>query len=258
MPRSLATWTVALVLSITASVAVAQEEDDTERARALFHEGVGLAEQGRYAEAEERFRQALSLRAAPAIEFNLASVLFELNQYVEAADLTDGVLANGETPESVRGPARELLERVAQHVGRLTVTLSGDTDRVAVQLDEVDLAPDRLGVAMRVAAGAHDVVARRDGETVAEQRVDVGAGEESSVDLPIAPAAAAVAEVAEPVVVAERGPDDGSLVTDWRLWAGVGAGVILLAVIIGVIAASGGGTQKPVQGNYDPPVITFP
>ena len=121
------------MLLVPASFATAQEaepsQEDTERARALFAEGVELASQESYAQAVERFRMAYALRPAPAIAYNLALSLGETGQVVEAWSLVQGVLTDDEAPRPVRRQARALQEELDSDVGRVRVAVAGSLTR---------------------------------------------------------------------------------------------------------------------------------
>jgi tetratricopeptide (TPR) repeat protein len=61
---------------------------------------------------------------------------------------------------------------------------------------------------------------------------------------------------AEPEPLSDPPPDDGeSLLTDFRVWAVVGGVVVVAAVILIAVAASG--TEDPVQGNFEPGVLRW-
>ena len=70
--------------SPTTPTATAAADESTTRARTLFAEGVRFASRREFEQAEASFREALALRDAPAIRYNLASVLFEQGEYSEA------------------------------------------------------------------------------------------------------------------------------------------------------------------------------
>lgn len=74
----------------------------TERARTLFEEGVALGDQRQWEPAAAKFREALVLRDAPAIRFNLGAALVELRQWDEAIDNLQRVVDDPEAPEDLR------------------------------------------------------------------------------------------------------------------------------------------------------------
>lgn len=99
---------VAVVLAGTATAA-AQPRGDSARARALFDEGVTLGDQQRWPEATAKFRQALALRDAPAIRYNLGAALAEQRQWDEAITHLQHVVDDEEAPEELRQRANTAL-----------------------------------------------------------------------------------------------------------------------------------------------------
>ena len=86
-------WLLAVCLLIP-SFALGQEGDapdpDTVEARAHFDRGRGLAEQRRFSEAAEAFRQSLALVDRPTTAYNLALCYYALERYVEAIHALHG------------------------------------------------------------------------------------------------------------------------------------------------------------------------
>lgn len=267
MNRDRGVWAAAVCVSAAAALLVprassaeegAAEADATERARELFREGVALSDRRQWEDAAERFRQALELRDAPAIRYNLAATLVQLGRDAEAAEELDVVLSGAETPEDLRGQAQSLLEQVEPRIGRLEVAAEGFESGVTVSLDGEALGRERLARPLRVSAGSHVVTAEADGEEVGREEVLVEAGGSAAVVLvpPRSDADQAIVDAA--AGGAEEGPEETPLIRDWRLWLGVGVGVavVIAAVAVGV-AVGTGGVEDPVAGNMDPGVLTW-
>jgi len=232
------------------------DADATERARELFSDGIGHIEEQRWEEAEASFRQAMELRDAPSIRYNLAAVLFELDELTEASVLVRSVLADPETPDNVREPAEELEGRIGDRGGTLRIELAGDTAGVTVAVDEYELPPEDVGEPLAASTGAHTITGTRDGRTVATETAEVAGGEEATVRLEVAPTAeTAAAEGLEEEAPEEESASFTAFATDWRFWAVVG-GVIVVTVGIALIATSGG-VEDPVDGNFEPGVIRW-
>lgn len=232
---------------------------ELERARALFGEGVELADDSQWDAAAEKFREALAIKGAPAVRFNLASALYESGDLTQAHIELQRVLEDDETPANIREPAEELAERMDREAGRLTPQLEGSAEGVTVRIDGRELPADGLGEPVVVSAGEHTVTAHRDGQEVAREPASVQAGEAATVTLSIAPSTAEAAAAAPPEEQpAEPSGDDGrSLLTDWRLWLGVGAAVVVIAGVAVAVAVAGGGTQDPIEGDFEPGVLTW-
>jgi len=237
---------LALLASTAPSGAFAQGEDDAARARQLFSEGVDLAGRSQYAEATVRFRQALALRDAPAIRYNLASTLFEQHQLTEAHEIALGLLALVDLPDSVRAPTTALELQIGAAAGFVTFDLP-EGIRGDVQVDDVPVSDPTRAVA--VAPGRHEVRAVADGATVAEAMFEIGSGVRREISLTRA-SGEHHAEVAS-------GPE-GPVTDQWWFWTAIGGGVVVLAVIIGVVAGvADHDAHSPIAGNFTPGILSW-
>ncbi|MCZ7687190.1 MAG: hypothetical protein M5U28_54020 [Sandaracinaceae bacterium] len=113
--------------------------------REAFARGIACVEQHETACAERAFREALALHDAPTIRYNLASALFDLGRYPEAARLAAAVTADAEAPAEVRDHAETLLEQLRAQGAVLSLTLEGATDGVTVQLDGEEVPASQQG-----------------------------------------------------------------------------------------------------------------
>jgi len=241
-----------------AGASASQQSTDDSRttgARAHFQEGLRLADQGKWAEAAEAFRLALDLRATPGIRYNLAAALVELGRHREAAEQLDALERDISTTAELRQQSDELKARVEPQIGRVTIRVTGDTS-VRVRLDNRDLDPSEIGVALPIEPGDHAVVATRDGEVVARQQATVRVREQSDVQLDVAPAAEAVARGGEGGPPAEHvEPDDDGGSGGWIFWAAAGAAAVAIAAAVLIISVSG--EEDPVEGNFQPGVLVW-
>jgi tetratricopeptide (TPR) repeat protein len=238
------------------SPASAEESSEAEldRARRLFTEGLGLSDRGNWAAAAERFQEALIIHEAPAITFNLAVAYVRLGRPAEAAELLDLTLAAPEIPEQVRADAEQVLGEIEPGLGSILIFDEADRE-VAVTLDGRPVPADRLDGRHRVEPGNHLVVAIAEGEEILRRDVDVGAGETAEVRLPSPTLEGAVEEAIEEAT--DEVDEERPLVRDWRLWIGVGAGVVVLVTAIAVGVAVSGQVEDPIFGTMDPGVITW-
>ncbi len=213
------------------------------RARELFTEGVSLAGESHYADAAVRFRQALALRDAPTIRYNLASTLFEERQFTEAHEIARALLAQTDLPDSVRGPTEALEQQIRAQGAFVTFDLpEGVTGEV--QLDDAPVADPTVGSA--VTPGRHTARAISDGVTVAIATFEIGSGLSREIELQ--PGGA------------EPGPSgpEGPLTEQWWFWTAIGGGVVLLAVAIGVGAGvADHDAHAPIAGNFAPGIISW-
>jgi hypothetical protein len=240
--------------------AAAPSTDPVARARALFLEGVGLADTGDHEGAAARFREALGLHPAPAILYNLAATLDHLDRDLEAAEQLDLLLANADTPADLQARAEALLLAVERQVGRLRIG-RGQVDWAAeVSVDGQVLEAESFDVSFRVAAGAHTVVATEGREELFSREVAVGPGQ--TVDVTITDDRPEGATGTPLDVDRATAPSRGRrLARDWRLWVGVGAGVIAIALGVGLGVGLGDPEpvlEDPVRGNMSPGVLTWP
>ncbi len=222
------------------------EAPEVTRARELFREGVGLVGEHQLEAAEARFREALTLHEAPAIHFNLASVLFEQRRYPEAEAENARALGAAELPEAVRQAAEELRAAIASHAGQLRISRVGDAEGASVAIDGYTLEAPELEVP--VAPGAHVVTASLDERELARRDVEIVAGTRRTIELGTIAAALPPAEPLDASVDQE--------VWFWPVVAGGAALVVAIGVGIGVAAASG--PEGPVEGNFMPGVIRWP
>jgi len=227
--------------------------EDTERARALFHEGVELINARNYAEASVRFREALALRHAPAIAYNLAAALVETGELVEAGELLRDVLADDTTPDSVRVHADQLQASLEERYARLTVYVVGDRGDATIHVGDRQIDETQLGMAISLNPGTHTVTARRGDAVLETEERTIQEGQTADVSLD--PSSWSLLDPE----LAGGGEEDGTgrtpIYAKWWFWVAIGV-IVGGAIAIGVAAGSGG-TEDPVQGNATPPIITF-
>ena len=220
------------------------------QARALFAEGVAHVEARRFAEAETSFRAALALRDAPTIRYNLASVLFEQGEYPEANAQIETVLADADAPADLRAHVTTLRTQLQERAGFARVELVGMPE-AAVAVDGFRLADVQLELPL--APGPHLAIATRGNAELARSALQIQTGQHATFTLG-APVPEPAAPAPEPALVADA--DTQPLVEQWWFWTAVGGGVVLSAVLIGV-AASSGGVEEPIPGNFQPGVVRW-
>lgn len=224
---------------------------DAATARALFVEGLGYVQEGKWALAADRFRRVVAIRPSHVAAYNLASALAHVGAVVESAEILRDLRNDGTAPEETRKAAGELLEDVEPRIGSITIRITGDTKGHEVLLDGELLGPAMLVQFRDVDPGAYTVVLRRGSVTIATRRVVVGGDEpmraECRFDLNVSDSVAGAA--------AEADADAGGGVSlgPWWLWAGAGAAVV---VAVGVVVLAGSGSDaSPAGGDTDPPVV---
>jgi hypothetical protein len=232
-----------VVIFALRATAVAHAQDDgasTERARTLFTDGVALAQEHQYEEAEAHFREALTLRDAPTIRYNLASVLFEQGEYAEANELARTLLASSDTPDAVRTPTASLAAQITEASGLVLFQLPSTIADGTLIVDGHTV--DDASRAVALAPGHHTASVQRDGVEVGVAEADAVAGERTTVD------------VTQTLAGAPAVP----LTDEWWFWTAIAGGVVVVAVVIGVSVAASQQTEGPIEGNFNPAVITWP
>lgn len=236
-----------------ANGANAQETDPTDRARALFSEGIALTEQQSWEQAAAKFREAMMLHDAPAVRYNLASALFEMDRLTEPWRLVQSVKADPEVTAELRAHAETLEAQIRDRAAMVTVRVEGDARGTTVSMDGEAMSEPELGREIAVSPERHVFVANRDGQEVARQEIEVARREVSTVTLTVAPPPSLAAAPVEEEPIATDAPSEP---VDWRIWAAVGAGVVLLAAVVIAVAVTSG-TEDPVGGNFQPGVLRW-
>ena len=264
-----------LVLGLVSPLA-AQRSEDPKRdasARALFQEGLSLAEHEDWQGAEDRFRRALTLRASPVIAYNLASALVERGKLIEASEVLRRVENDDKVEPGMKLSAAKLQAELAGRIARIAVTVRDKQAADRVVLDGSGLLDAQLGVEIPIDPGTHRLSLERAGRALDAQTLEVRAGGSEQVTLiaPRAPSPHAVASATQdpsaPTVVldpeATRQSDERSsaapLTTRWWFWTGVAVVAVGGAVWAALAASSGGAakTQPAYKGDFAPASLTL-
>lgn len=246
--------------------AAAQSDVDATRdasARTFFEEGVRMAEQGNWIDAEDRFRRALALRSSPVIAYNLASALVERGKLVEASETVRRVLADENVDPELKQSAEHLASDLQQRIAHITVDVNGSQPGDSVLLDGNALLEAQLHIEIPIDPGSHQLRIARADTTVSQQSVMLAPGERRQLTLealalaprPSALAGAPRSSPVAPLAAAEPQPrrDSGSVLGRWWFWTGA-AVVVGAGVALAVVAANGGSaaSERPYQGNVPP------
>jgi hypothetical protein len=208
-----------------AGVAPAQQEE----ALRIFTAGNELFEQSNHAQALTRYREALKAWDHPAIRFNAAVALINLDQPLQAFENLEAALRFGEAPFNAETWRQGLLYKKL---------LSGQLSELEVVCDEpgaeVTLDGERLFTApgtatRRVRPGAHQLVASKAGFATTVVPVELAAGGQRREALTVAVA------VAPPVRLVRRFPT-------YLPWTVMGAGALVALLGVPVFASA--------QSNY--------
>ncbi|MEQ9077953.1 MAG: PEGA domain-containing protein [Sandaracinaceae bacterium] len=169
-------WLLAVCCLLIPSFALGQEGDapdpDTVEARAHFDRGRGLAEQRRFSEAAEAFRQSLALVDRPTTAYNLALCYYALERYVEAIEALDRYREQADI--ATEGEAYVEAQRMLAHAQRAVAEVHVDVipADASVMLDGHALEGSGARTA-RVNPGSHVIRVEADGH--APQLIEVEA-----------------------------------------------------------------------------------
>lgn len=154
-----------------------------EAARALVKEGNHLVEDALFVKAAEKYRLALELWDHPAIHFNMALALINLDKPVEVYKHLEKALQYGVAPlgpekaEHARG-YRALIEK---QLARVSIVCQVPGADVTLDGKPLFTGPGRFEDLVR--AGPHTVVARRTDSFPTEQTRTLPAGETTTIEL---------------------------------------------------------------------------
>lgn len=258
-------WRTVFLYVLLQCFAVSQDafaQEDAARAasaRALFEEGVVLADSAQWSDAADRFQRALSLRDSPVIRFNLASALVEVNRLVEASELLHQIERDATADEQLRRDAIKRIAGITPRIAKLTIELDGNFSGISVRLDDRELAAAMIGMAMPIDPGVHQLRALRAEHEVDSETVELAEGAAqrvvlSAVRIPSPEQAAATMDVAS--ASAPRNDQDDKRHRPRLMWWGIGGGVVAVAAaaIVTLIATkdSGASSPEPYQGNFEP------
>ncbi|HKO54098.1 MAG TPA: hypothetical protein VJV79_40595 [Polyangiaceae bacterium] len=244
---------------------------DAERAgaRAAANQGADAFEQGKWADAVELFTRAEALFHSPIHLSYIARSQLKLGHWVEAYELFNRIKrepleapASAAATNAVADANRQLATLDAQ-LPYITLTVKGtDTQGVTVTMDGVAVPSALIGVLHPVNPGPHKFRAASATQSSPEQTVEIKPATRPTIELVLAPNAAAVAPVAAvaapPVTPAEPLPAEpppsssSSSGSGMRIGAYTALGVGVLGVGLGtVFLISAGSKQSDADAAFD-------
>jgi hypothetical protein len=187
---------------------------DVERAgaRAAANQGADAFDQGKWAEAVELFGRAEALVHSPIHLSYIARAQLKLGHWVEAYELFNRIKREPlEAPVSTAAAnavadANRQLSTLDAQLPYITLEVKGvDTQGVTVTMDGTTVPSALIGVSHPVNPGPHKFRASSATQTSSEETVDVKPAARQTVELVLAPNAAAAPPVA-PVAAAAATP----------------------------------------------------
>lgn len=241
----------------------AQTRVDLTLARALFEEGVGLAEHGDWSAAADRFERAYAIKQSAGIAYNWASALVALGKLVHAVELLDAALRDESADEALRAECEALRTSLAPRIAHLRVSVGGEAgDATELWVDDARWPRPAWGVSSPMDPGTHVAKRLEAGREVARLDLDLAEGEQRELELS-APrperAAAPMMSLGPAEVRASERRGDRPLYKNPWLWTSVGVAVVA-GVVVAVVRAGQGGnsqTEAPVTGNTGDAVIRW-
>ena len=259
-------------LSALPAPAAAQSERDSATARALFEQGVELADQSDWMGAADRFARSNELRRSPVVGFNLASAWVELGKLVEASEMLRQVEKDPTAKPKLKKDARALLARLEPRIGTLVVTVEPERETDEVRLNDRALPLAALGVPTPVDPGIGEISVIGSGTVLWTKRVEVlpGGAQRITIELPQTapppppepPATAPTPRETAAAAPLESDPgpaqprDEGESDSVWEepwLWVGIGA-VVVAGTVLAIALAAGGddSREEPTVGSLEP------
>ena len=158
-------------------------KQEQERALELFRAGNALLKDSVFIQASEKYRQALALWGHPAIHYNLALVLMNLDQPIEVHEHLEAALRYGAQPLEAEKYeyARHYKALIEKQLARLELACDTPGTSVTVDGKVVLVGPGRYAALVR--PGAHTILATLPGYLPSDQSRNLLPGETFRSDL---------------------------------------------------------------------------
>ncbi len=181
-------------------------------AQKLFEDAKALVRAEKYAEACPKLEESQRLDPALGTQFNLADCYQHINRNAAAWTLFNEVersaKAAGKSEREKSARARAVALEPA--IGRLTITVTGESDSLQITCDGERLPRETWGHPRAVDPGAHAITAAEPGKKSLEARVDVAGGAAATFAVPALDVVPVVAPVTQaPPVAASPEPEKG-------------------------------------------------
>jgi hypothetical protein len=197
--------------------AVGVAEGEREKALALFHDGNVQLNDGIFVQAADKYREALKHWDHPAINYNLALALMNLDQPVDVFEALTKATKYGAAPleNDKFERAKGYLLLVEKQVATIEVTCDKPGAKVSVDGKEAFIGPGKFTALVRT--GKHNFVAEKQGYNARVNAPYIGGGEHFRIELKL--------YTAEELTRYRREWNK-----TWAPWAVVGGGVAIAAI----------------------------
>ena len=154
-----------------------------QQALGLFREGNTQLNDGFFVKAVEKYREALKHWDHPAISYNLALALNNLDQPLEEYEQLEKAMRFGEAPleKDKFDRARELYISVGRLIAEVEVSCDKQGAKVSVDGKEVFVAPGTYKSRVRI--GKHTFLAEKEGYTTHINAPFIGPGDKFRIEL---------------------------------------------------------------------------
>jgi tetratricopeptide (TPR) repeat protein len=182
-----ASITGVLLLFLCAPVAFAAGPDadlsGTQRARASFHQGVQLYNEGSFEAALAEFRKAYQLSPNYRLIYNIAQTQYDLHDYVGASKSVEQYLREGGSEISAerRAQVTELNRKVEERIAYVDVACN--LDGAEIRVDDLPVGISPLRTLVLVNAGPRRITAIKSGYPTAARTVTVAGTEKIKVNV---------------------------------------------------------------------------
>lgn len=248
-----------LFASLLTSIGSAQGSHELTLARALFEEGVTLADQGDWAGAADRFERAHTLKPTSGIAFNWASALSAIGKLTQASELLEGVIRDPKATPELKQESEKKLAAIAPRRAKLKLHVDPNLpEHTEVSVDGDPWPRAVWGVAMPVDPGPHEATCSHEGRQLCHGSVSLNEGELKELSL----VSASRGPMEMETTSSDPAPDDKPaprrpLYKNWILWTAVGVAVVAGVVVVSLTARGDSKTESPVAGNTEPGVIRW-
>jgi tetratricopeptide (TPR) repeat protein len=205
-----------LLASSALAAGPADASNATERARANFHHGVKLYNEGSFEAALAEFRRAYQISPNYRLLYNIAQAYFDLHDYVNSLKALKQYVQEGgsEIAADRRIEVSELNQKLEERIANLDIVCS--QDGADIRVDDISVGVSPLKSAVLVNAGPRRITAVKSGYAVTARVVTVVGREKAKLVMdmaaPVEPQAgrvrspAAGAEKEMPAFLSERDP----------------------------------------------------
>ncbi|MCC6876198.1 MAG: PEGA domain-containing protein [Sandaracinaceae bacterium] len=184
-PRSCVALVCACVAVLTWSLAAppasAQQDAETQRARAHFEQGVRMIQEGRWADAVSELEAARAIRATSSVLYNLGVALRGVGRFRDAiACFREFIEAVGPSGSAERrADAQGFIDELSAALGTLRITVSPEDADVI--LDGERLPPGTREI--RIDPGPHRARAEASGYSPLERELEMERAGQATIEL---------------------------------------------------------------------------